>query len=265
MDNVNKTLYIPLYGKAAVSEKGIILHDPKAQAIWQAEGFALRGKAKSKWLTYYMGMRAAVFDKWLRERLDERPSATVLQFGCGMDSRIDRVGTHGHRWYDVDFPAVIGERKKYYEQTKEYRMLEADARQTAWLDGVAERGQAVVVMEGFAMYLKKDELLRLLSALTEHFSSVAVLADCYTVWAAKVSKYKNPINEVGVTQLYGVDDPRELEAGTGLKFRREHALTPRDKIDELRGFERAFFKFMFAGNMAKKLYRLYEYGAERRG
>ena len=52
MDAVNRTLYIPLYGKAAVSRKGILLHDPDAERIWAAEGFALHGKAKSKWLAY---------------------------------------------------------------------------------------------------------------------------------------------------------------------------------------------------------------------
>ena len=36
MNNVNKTLYIPLYGKAYVSRQGILLHDPKAEAIWAA-------------------------------------------------------------------------------------------------------------------------------------------------------------------------------------------------------------------------------------
>ena len=29
MDSVNKTLYIPLYGKAYVSRQGILIHDPK--------------------------------------------------------------------------------------------------------------------------------------------------------------------------------------------------------------------------------------------
>ena len=41
MDHVNKTLYIPLYGKSYVSKKGIILHDEKAEEIWAEEGFSL--------------------------------------------------------------------------------------------------------------------------------------------------------------------------------------------------------------------------------
>ena len=39
MDSVNRTLYIPLYGKAAVSKQGILLHDPKAEEIWAKARF----------------------------------------------------------------------------------------------------------------------------------------------------------------------------------------------------------------------------------
>lgn len=50
MDGVNKTLYIPLYGKSYVSKKGIILKDEKAEEIWEKEQFKLKRKSKSKWL-----------------------------------------------------------------------------------------------------------------------------------------------------------------------------------------------------------------------
>ena len=68
MTEVNKTLYIPLYGKALCSRKGIILNDKKAEEIWGKAGFPLKGKSRSKWLAYYMGMRAAVFDGWVSEK-----------------------------------------------------------------------------------------------------------------------------------------------------------------------------------------------------
>lgn len=85
---------------------------------------------------------------------------------------------------------------------------------------------AIVVLEGFSMYLKRDKLRKLLASLTNHFAPVCVLVDCYTVFAARASKYKNPINKVGVTQLYGIDSPCELEEGTGLAFLKEHDLPP---------------------------------------
>lgn len=87
MNAVNKTLYIPLYGKSKVSKQGIILKDSMAEKIWEAEAFPIRGKSKSKWLNYNMAMRARVFDDWTEYMLRQNKSALVLHIGCGLDSR----------------------------------------------------------------------------------------------------------------------------------------------------------------------------------
>ncbi len=258
MDAVNKTLYIPLYGKALVSRRGILLRDPDAEQLWDAAGIPLKGKAASKWLAYNMGMRSAVFDNWLREKLT--PNAVVLHLGCGLDSRCNRVKCE-NLWFDVDFPAVIAERKKHFPETKSYRMIGCDLREN-WLDAIPQGGSAIVVMEGISMYLTAPERLKLLEKIRKHFHRVDLLLDAYTVFAAKATKYKNPINAVGVTEVYGFDDPRELEAGTGFTFLREHDLTPEAQIAQLPRNEQGFFRLFFAGRMAKKIYRLYEYRSE---
>ena len=136
MNNVNKTLYIPLYGKALVSKKGIILSDKKAEEIWESEQFSLKGKSKSKWLAYYMSMRANVFDTWTKEKLAQFPDAIVLHLGCGLDSRVERVGTKLALWLDVDFPTVINERKRYYKETESYRMIADDIREGTFLQDI---------------------------------------------------------------------------------------------------------------------------------
>ena len=262
MNEVNRTLYIPLYGKAYVSRKGVILHDPKAEEIWRKEGFQLKGKSRSKWLAYYMGMRSAVFDQWTKERLAEDAASIVLHIGCGMDSRVLRVNEPNVRWYDIDFPDVIAERKKYYAETESYRMIAADIREKGWLASLPA-GRAIVVMEGVSMYLSLNEIQKLLAALTAHFSSVSLLVDCYTVLAAKASRYKNPINDVGVTQVYGVDSPDAYTIGTGLVFDGEHCLTPQNMIEELSGAERHIFRHVFAGGFSRRLYRLYAYSSKK--
>ena len=257
MNSVQKTLYIPLYGKSYVSRKGVILRDPKAEEIWAAAGFPLKGKSKSKWLAYYMGMRAAVFDSWAEEQMEADPTAVVLHIGCGLDSRYLRVGTRGHYWFDLDFSDVIAERKQYFSETPEYKMLSADVRDAQWLSQMPE-GNAIVIMEGISMYLTPEELTRTLAQLARHFPSVHLLMDCYTEFAAKASKVKNPINDVGVNQVYGLDDPTALQS-SGLRFVREHPMTPETLIDQLQGMEKTIFQKLFAGSFAKKMYRLYEY------
>lgn len=54
MNEINKTLYIPLYGKAKVSKMGIILNDKTAETIWDENAVSLGRKSKSKWLAYFM-------------------------------------------------------------------------------------------------------------------------------------------------------------------------------------------------------------------
>ena len=260
MDNVNKTLYIPLYGKAYVSRLGILLRDAKAEQIWAAESFPLKGKSRSKWLAYYMGMRAAEIERWVQAQMDSHPDAIVLHIGCGMDSRAERVGHPGHLWLDLDFPEVIHERSRYYRESENYRMIPADIRDPRWLEPVPTGGPAVVVMEGVSMYLRPEELKQLFRDLNSHFSQAHLLMDCYTEFAARVSRVKNPVNDVGVTQVYGLDDPRVPEPEAGLSFVKEWDMTPPALVSELQGMERAIFKALYAGRFARKLYRLYEYG-----
>lgn len=258
MTEVNKTLYIPLYGKAFVSRKGIILHDEKAEEIWEKAGFPLKGKSRSKWLAYYMGMRASVFDGWAREKCEADADAVVLHIGCGLDSRAERVGA-GNCWYDVDFPEVIAERRKYFKEKENYTMISGDVRGESWLTTLPRDKNAIVVMEGVTMYFAPEELRALLSRLAAYFDKVALLLDAYSVFAAKASKYKNPVNDVGVTTVYGFDSGEEICAGTGLSLLCGREITPKEKTAELRGAEKRIFRTLYSGSIAKKTYRMYEY------
>ena len=259
MNNINKTLYIPLYGKAYVSRKNLILQDKKAEEIWDKAGFELKGKSKSKWLAYYMAMRSAIYDEWTEQAIQKNPEAIVLHIGCGLDSRIERVSGKGSGWYDIDFPEVIAERRKYYTASDYYQMLAVDMRTEEWKKAVAPGQDAIVILEGVSMYFEPDELKCLLVGLKQHFRSVKLLMDCYTEKSAKMSKYKNPINDVGVTLVYGYDDPQQLAAKSGLSFVKEYDMTPEKYIDELQGMEKSVFKNLYAGKIAKSMYRMYEY------
>jgi len=258
MNNVNRTLYIPLYGKAYVSKKGLFLNDKKAEEIWEAEGFSLKGKSKSKWLAYYMGVRSAVFDEWLKRQMTDLQDAIVIHIGCGMDSRAIRVGAESHKWYDVDFSEVIEERKQYYSESNNYHMIAGDARDCRWLINIKENQSAIVVMEGVSMYLTIEEMQSLTDSLCSHFEKLALLVDCYTSFAAKMSKHRNPIKDVGVSEVYGIDDPQVYQSEK-LAYVKEHTMIPQKYINELKGFERFIFAKLYAGNFSKKLYRLFEY------
>ena len=258
MDSVNKTLYIPLYGKALVSQRGLFLDDKTAERIWGEVNFPLRRKAKSKWLAYYMGIRAAVFDNWVKKKASEDPEAAVIHIGAGLDSRAVRVSLN-NAWYDIDFPTVIEERKKYFSDGDGYRMIGADVREDGWISQVGEAKSAIVVMEGVAMYLSDADRETLIKRLGERFDKIYLLMDFYTPFGAKMSKRRNPINTVGVSEVWGIGNPEMVGEGVFL-YREGREMTPATYIDELRGFEKFIFKTLYAGGISKKIYKIYEYG-----
>ena len=258
MNNVNKTLFIPLYGKSLVSKMGIILQDKKAEELWAAEGFALGGKAKSKWLAYNMAIRARIYDDRTAELIRQYPEALVLHIGCGLDSRCERIQVPYTQWIDADLPDVIAVRKQYFAENDSYHMIALDAANPAELQTLPDAERIIVVMEGLSMYLTNVALTQFFTAIQAKYSIVHVLMDVYTVFGAKASKYKNPINEVGVTQVYGIDDIHALLANTALTVVKKYNMTPPHLVNELHGFDKMFFQRMFTGKTYQKLYRMYE-------
>ena len=70
--------------------------------------------------------------------------------------------------------------------------------------------------------------------------------------------FKTTINDVGVTEVYGIDNPRSYQSEQ-LAFVKEHDMTPQKYINELKGLEKVVFAKLYAGNFSRKLYRLFEY------
>ena len=260
MNSVNKTLYIPLYGKAMVSRQKIILRDPAAERIWaeQEHNITLRGKSKSKWLCYNMAMRARIFDDWTNTMLLQNSGSLVLHIGCGLDSRCNRVNQNYHAWYDCDFPDVIEARKKYYEENERYHMIALNAADSEQIKSLPQSDTAIIIFEGISMYLTNDELHNFFSALEQKYGHLHVLMDVYTVFGAKASKFKNPINDVGVTKVFGIDDIDGLLAGLKTHCIKEHSLTPENLVNELPPRDRRIFKMLFTGKFYRKIYRLFE-------
>ncbi len=204
-------------------------------------------------------MRAKVFDEWVENKLETNKNSIVLHIGCGLDSRILRVKNSFLLWYDVDFPEVISQRKKYYSEGEYYKMIEGDASKPEWIENLKNSENAVIILEGISMYMTNSEVAELFKALQKKYKQVNILMDVYTVFGTKASKYKNPINSVGVNKVYGIDNPEVVLKGNNMKFVNEYTMTPKKLVSQLKGFEKFFFDKVFEGKITKKIYRLFEY------
>jgi O-methyltransferase involved in polyketide biosynthesis len=92
MNNESKTLFIPLYGKAAMSKEGFF-EDKKAEEIIEKVSFDYASIDKSKKLAIYMTMRAMQFDEITRSFIAEYPNDIIITLGCGLTAELPVLST----------------------------------------------------------------------------------------------------------------------------------------------------------------------------
>ncbi len=157
-------------------------------------------------------VRARQYDEWLREFLARHPDALVLNLGCGLDTRVSRIGPPASvRWLDVDLPEVIDLRRRFYEDRPGYRMVSASLTDERWLDAIPRDRPACIVAEGVLEYMEPDDVEALLRRLTGHFPEGQVIFDCLSTFAVRSARPELQAR-TGATHTWVVDDVREVDA-----------------------------------------------------
>jgi O-methyltransferase involved in polyketide biosynthesis len=150
---------------------------------------ALRRRMRPESNQFLVALRARQFDDWGAAFLAAHPDATVLQLGCGLDSRMLRLDPEGtRRWYDVDVPHVIELRRQIYPARGRYQMIGASVTEDGWLREVPANAPVLIVAEGLFPYLTADEARALLQRLTDHFGQGELLFDGLARWAVRLGK-----------------------------------------------------------------------------
>ena len=93
LGDVQKTLFLPLWGRAFESKKEKpLLRDRTALEIIEKVNYDFAGIAKNiselsqvAWI-----MRSIYIDEVIKNFLDQHPKATIVNIGCGMDTTFDK-------------------------------------------------------------------------------------------------------------------------------------------------------------------------------
>lgn len=256
MTNESKTLYIPLYAKAMMSREGFF-DDVYAEEIVDTCGYDFEDVDKSRKLAIFLSMRAMQLDEMTERFIEKCPDCIVLHLGCGLDSRCDRVQLRAKKWYDIDFPDVIDIRKEYFTESDNYRMIASSVTDLKWLDEIEYNGENVLVIaEGLTMYLTLDEMVKLMKEFGSRFAQTAFLFDAYSDAAAKLSKFKNPINKMDAQIYFSMSDPAALEYRVkNTKCVINRSIIQKRYIDKLSGAMKARYTFM--GGFGSGFYRIF--------
>jgi len=231
---VSGTLLLTLHARALESQsRRPVLSDPKAEEIVRSLAPVLRdspvpihrrlaaGRLPSK-LPVTLSLRARAFDRLTTAWLAEHPGGAVVSLGCGLDSRFERIDDGKARWFELDLPAVIEVRRRFYAENPRREFLARSARDPSWMDELGERrGRPILVLaEGLFMYLDEPSLRGLVAALRRTFPGSTLVCELANRWV--VERMQRPWlrrrfeRRLGIGKdaafSFGVGDARELEA-----------------------------------------------------
>jgi O-methyltransferase involved in polyketide biosynthesis len=252
-----ETLLITLYSRTKLCPQGI-LDDPKADWLLAELDYDFEGLNVPPGTYLTVCLRAKKMDQYVEDYLRKHPDGIVLHLGCGLDTRFERVDNGLVRWYELDLPDAIELRRKFFDETKRYRMIASSVTHHEWLDAVEKSsGPVMVVAEGLFMYLQEEDVKGLFEHFHKRFDRCEVVFDAFsTLTAERVGRHPS-LKKTDAVVRWGIDDPMEMEAwGDWIKLEEEWYFVQAEDIKKLKFCHRLMFKMAGMFEVANKAQRI---------
>lgn len=175
-----ETLLIPLYYRALESQEGYSrFRDDKALEIANCLDYdfsKIHAKALSR---EGVILRAQQFDHLVSHFLIQNPTGTVIEIGCGLDTRSYRLDNGSVTWVDLDLPEVIALRKQLLTETPRHQFVEQSVLDYAWMNKVHVQPEQRVflVAEAVFPYLAQQDVKTLLLRLACTYPGSEIIFD----------------------------------------------------------------------------------------
>ena len=202
ISDVSSTMFITLYAIAQEScSTDPIIKDPKAvemieilkKKIAGSDNLIhkkiLKGKYNPK-LAITMSLRSRRFDLYVSDFLSKHPECTIINLGCGLDTRFYRTDNGKVTWYDIDFPEVIEIRKRFMEENSRHFFIANSILSPEWINKVQTGGPYLILAEGVFMYLTEADVKGLFHAIISELEIAEIIYEVSNrYW---VDRMKNP-------------------------------------------------------------------------
>jgi len=213
---VARTLFAPLTCRALESVRpDAILHDPQAVELFQAFGgnrSLLMGMSRHD--QFFVAMRARQFDRFARSFLERNPGGLVVDIGCGLDTRFDRLDNGQMTWLGLDLPEVIALRQRFLPDAERSQTIAHSMFDLTWLDVMAQTNKPVIFLaEGVFPYFTAAEVKGVVTALAARFPAAELVFDAISPLMAGIHNRTSAIlKETGAHVNWAVGAARQLEA-----------------------------------------------------
>jgi len=202
LGNVQKTLLLPLWGRAVESQKEKpLLVDKTAIEIIQSIdydfGIISEGVDESSILGWVC--RSLLIDEVIKKFIARHPNATVVNIGCGLDTTFERIDNGTILWYDLDLPDTIDLRKRFIKETDRRKFIVSSFLDEDWLKKLVVSDNILFVSAGVFYYFEEDQVRSFLHRISDLFPGCEMVFDATTPTGIKMAN-KMVIKNAGLDE-----------------------------------------------------------------
>ena len=216
LEGIARTLLVPLACRAIESIRpDAILHDPCSVEVYNALGgnsdFLLGMHGADMFVTV---MRARQFDAFARDFLARNPNGLVVDLGCGLDTRFNRLDDVQMTWLGIDLPKVIELRRKYLPDSERCKTIAQSMLEISWLDEVTRLNKPVIFLaEGVFPYFSTADVKPMVMAMAARFPAGELVFDAASLFIARHhNRTSSVLKRSGTHILWDAKNPQELES-----------------------------------------------------
>ena len=211
LGSVQKTLLLPLWGRAVETRKPHpLLVDRAAVRIIDSMDYDFSTISSNiSFVTQLAWVaRSLHIDRSIRRFLEQHPSATIVNLGCGLDTTFERVDNGELSWFDLDLPDVIDLRVQFIQPGPRRRFLAGSILDDAWIDPVKRVHPVFFIAAGLLYYFDEGQVRLVLSQLADHFPGSELVFDACSPRGLRIANKK-------VIHGGGMDAGAQLKWGIG--------------------------------------------------
>ncbi len=180
LGNVQKTLLLPLWGRAYETKKDhpLLVDKTAVEIIGKIDyDFAALAAHMNKLTQMAWIMRSIIVDRVIAQFLEKYPQATIVNIGCGLDTTFDRMDNGRLSWYELDLADVIRLRKKFIPESSRRKFLSTSFLEEGWLTEIVVKENVLFISAGVFYYFTEEEIKGFLTRLADRFPGSETLFD----------------------------------------------------------------------------------------
>jgi len=239
LSEVSQTAILVLISRVVESEKrNPVFNDPMA-VLCLERLMSISSEEENKRIIRWKKMYAGINSRDARTRvlmernfdniaslfITDNPGCTLINLGCGLDTRFWRIENEKCKYVELDLPEMIELKREVLKDHLDYELIGCSVLDTSWIDKVSSNGNSsfLLLTEGLLYYLPKQEATRLLKVIARRFDRSQLVLDMayekYTkgLWK-RLIQLESRVWGIDVSFVFGINNPRDIESyGNGFK------------------------------------------------